>query len=191
MVQNSRGINRTSNLMQGPSTSTSSLNWKRPPVRPFQPRTNTYQPVRAGGRPAAAYSRRGRATMPAATAARRPPPPATAAAAGASTAPDADISAPSSAARPPHIVGNTALPEKSKQYSYEDISRAIKCTAKTQYTIVMGDFNAKVGVQECKELRLERRRLMKQALRPTLHQIEVGMATPASKENNRADSNRC
>ncbi|CAG9137831.1 unnamed protein product [Plutella xylostella] len=97
--------------MQGPSTSTSSLNWKRPPVRPFQPRTNTYQPVRAGGRPAAAYSRRGRATMPAATAARRAPPPATAAAAGASTAPDADIPAPSSAARPPHIVGNTALPE--------------------------------------------------------------------------------
>ncbi|XP_048489362.1 uncharacterized protein LOC125491428 [Plutella xylostella] len=75
MVQNSRGIKRTSNLMQGPSTSTSSLNWKRPPVRPFQPRTNTYQPVRAGGRPAAAYSRRGRATLPAATAARRPPPP--------------------------------------------------------------------------------------------------------------------
>ena len=32
---------------------------------------------------------------------------------------------------------------------YEDISRAIKCTAKTQYTVVMGDFNAKVGVQEC------------------------------------------
>ncbi|CAG9115771.1 unnamed protein product [Plutella xylostella] len=75
MVQNSRGIKRTSNLMQGPSTSTSSLNWKRPPVRPFQPRTNTYQPLRAGGRPAAAYSRRGRATLPAATAARRPPPP--------------------------------------------------------------------------------------------------------------------
>lgn len=75
MVQNSRGIKRTSNLMQGPSTSTSSLNWKRPPVRPFQPRTNTYQPVRAGGRPAAAYSRRGRATLPAATTARRPPPP--------------------------------------------------------------------------------------------------------------------
>lgn len=37
MVQNSRGIKRTGNLMQEPSTSTS-LNWKRPPVRPFQPR---------------------------------------------------------------------------------------------------------------------------------------------------------
>ncbi|XP_048479069.1 uncharacterized protein LOC125488975 [Plutella xylostella] len=37
---------------------------------------------------------------------------------------------------------------------YEDISRAIKCTAKTQYTVVMGDFNAKVGVQECDESRV-------------------------------------
>ena len=34
---------------------------------------------------------------------------------------------------------------------FDDISRALHSTTKTHYNVVMGDFNAKVGVQTCGE----------------------------------------
>ncbi|KAJ0181356.1 hypothetical protein K1T71_003441 [Dendrolimus kikuchii] len=45
----------------------------------------------------------------------------------------------------------SAHPDEEVEAMYEDITKAIHGTTSAHYNVVMGDFNAKVGVQECDE----------------------------------------
>lgn len=72
LVKSSRGIKKTGQLIQAPSTS--ALNWKGPPARPRLQRNNQQPAGRASGYQAQYASRRRVVQPPAPPPARRPPP---------------------------------------------------------------------------------------------------------------------
>jgi len=48
----------------------------------------------------------------------------------------------------------STYPDEVAEAMYEDIAKAIHATTKAHYNVVMGDFNAKVGVQERGETKI-------------------------------------